>query len=93
MKFHTVEKITFSGDEMILEVDARRITVDLRKVSPRLAAASPPQRMKFEISPSAYGIHWPELDEDLSIDGLLGIPHSPKAKYAESVGEDSAPAD
>jgi hypothetical protein len=27
--------------------------------------------MKFEVSPSGYGIHWPELDEDLSIDGMI----------------------
>ncbi|MBF0567096.1 MAG: DUF2442 domain-containing protein, partial [Nitrospirae bacterium] len=32
----------------------------------------------FEISPSCYGIHWPLLDEDISIDGLLGIVHAPK---------------
>ncbi|PKN21436.1 MAG: hypothetical protein CVU65_16870 [Deltaproteobacteria bacterium HGW-Deltaproteobacteria-22] len=25
------------------------------------------------MSPSGYGIHWPELDEDLSVDGLLGL--------------------
>jgi len=27
--------------------------------------------MNFEVSPSGYGIHWPELDEDLSIDGMI----------------------
>jgi hypothetical protein len=27
--------------------------------------------MNFEISPSGYGIHWPDLDEDLSIDGMI----------------------
>jgi len=31
-----------------------------------------------EISPSGYGIHWPLLDEDLSVDGLLGIIHAPE---------------
>jgi len=34
----------------------------------------------FEISPSGYGIHRPFLDEDISIDGLLGIAHFPSTK-------------
>jgi hypothetical protein len=34
--------------------------------------------LAFEVSPSGYGIHWPRLDEDISIDGLLGIVHSPE---------------
>ena len=88
MRFHTVEKISFSGDLMILEMDSRRVKIDLRKVSPLLAAASPEQRMRYEISPSGYGIHWPELDEDLSVDGLLGIQHFPKLKSVEAVAEE-----
>jgi hypothetical protein len=34
-------------------------------------------RTNFEISSSGYGIHWPLLDEDISVDGLLGIVHAP----------------
>jgi hypothetical protein len=93
MKFHTLGKISFSGDQMTLEVDSRRVTVDLHKVSPRLVAASAQQRMHYEVSPSGYGIHWPELDEDLSIDALLGIKHAPKTKFAESVAEDRPSVD
>lgn len=93
MKFHTVGKIIFSGDQMTLEVDSRRVTVALGKVSRRLASATAQQRMHYEVSPSGYGIHWPELDEDLSIDALLGIKHAPKTKFAESVAEDRPPAD
>lgn len=88
MKFHTISKISFSDNQMTLEADSRPVTVDLRKVSPRLASASAQQRMHYEVSPSGYGIHWPELDEDLSVDGLLGIKHAPKTKFAESVAED-----
>ncbi|MCB1087565.1 MAG: DUF2442 domain-containing protein [Verrucomicrobiae bacterium] len=36
---------------------------------PRLAAASPEERSEVELSP--LGIHWPVIDEDLSIAGLL----------------------
>lgn len=88
MRFHSVEKITFFGDEMILDVDSHRVTVDLRKVSQVLAAAAPEKRMRYEISPSGYGIHWLELDEDLSIDGLLGVKHFPRIKFVDSVVED-----
>jgi hypothetical protein len=41
-----------------------------------LLHASEIERTTFEISPSGYGIHWPLIDEDISIDGLLGITHS-----------------
>jgi len=93
MKFHSVGKISFSGVLMSLEVDSRPVTVDLCKVSPRLVAASTGQRMNYEVSPSGYGIHWPDLDEDLSVDGLLGIQHAPKTKFEESVAEDQSAAD
>jgi hypothetical protein len=88
MKFHQVKKIGFSGHTMVLHVDDRRVEIDLRKVSARLAGATPGQRKRYEVSPSGYGIHWPELDEDLSVDGLLGLPHAPKTKFVESVAED-----
>jgi hypothetical protein len=37
-----------------------------------LAAAAPEERRRAELSPGGYGIHWPLLDEDLSIGGLVG---------------------
>jgi hypothetical protein len=38
---------------------------------PRLAAASPADRAKWEPAAAGLGIHWPSLDEDLSVEGLL----------------------
>lgn len=38
---------------------------------PRLLHATPNQRADWERSAGGYGIHWPELDEDLSTEGLL----------------------
>ena len=35
----------------------------------RLSAATPAQRSNIEVSP--FGLHWPEIDEDLSIEGIL----------------------
>ena len=42
--------------------------------------ASEEEKTLFEISPSGYGIHWPLLDEDLSIDGLLKRTHCSQAQ-------------
>ncbi|MBI4559802.1 MAG: DUF2442 domain-containing protein [Candidatus Hydrogenedentes bacterium] len=61
---------------MKLEVDGQEYEVDLAKESELFAKATPQARAHFEISSSGYGIHWPEIDEDLSIDGLIGVRHS-----------------
>ena len=83
-KAHEVTKVSFSGDKMYLLADGREYDIDLSKHSPALANASSGQRQHFVISPSGYGIHWPEIDEDLSIDGLIGITHkSPLVKSAK----------
>ena len=50
----------------------------LSEISLALRKASVEERNMYEISPSGYGIHWPLIDEDLSIDGLLGIVHTPQ---------------
>lgn len=51
-------------------VDGRTITVPLAWY-PRLLAATPEQRANWKVSGGGYGIHWPDIDEDLSIEGLL----------------------
>lgn len=38
---------------------------------PRLLHASPEQRQQFRIGASGNGLHWEELDEDISVEGLL----------------------
>lgn len=56
---------------MELVVDGRRHVFDATVISPRLAAASAKERNTWKTNGSGYGIHWPLVDEDLSIDGLL----------------------
>lgn len=51
-------------------MDGRRISVPLVWY-PRLAKASPSQRSNWEVAGGGYGIHWPDIDEDLSTEGLL----------------------
>ena len=60
-------------DENTLAVDladGRTIVVPLVWF-PRLLNANAEQRQHWEISGAGYGIHWPDLDEDLSTEGLL----------------------
>ncbi|MCI0439682.1 MAG: DUF2442 domain-containing protein [Chloroflexi bacterium] len=38
---------------------------------PRLAHGTPAERANFQISGAGYGIHWPDLDEDIGVEGLL----------------------
>jgi len=74
-KYHEVEKVSFVKDALTLIVDGKKYTFPLADISKRLTDASPAEREKYEISPAGYGIHWPLIDEDLSIDGLIGVKH------------------
>jgi hypothetical protein len=78
-------------DERVLDVrfDEHSLIVDLmdgRTISaplawyPRLANASADQRAHWEKCGGGYGIHWPDVDEDLSTEGLLR--GAPAAKAA-----------
>jgi hypothetical protein len=61
----------FSADQLIVDLaDGRTIAVPIAWY-PRLMRATPEQRANWRISGSGYGIHWPEIDEDLSSEGLL----------------------
>src|SRR5271168_3341345 len=73
---------TITTDERVLDVaftedalsvslrDGRVISVPLVRY-PRLLNATPAQRKNWRIAGGGYGIHWPEVDEDLSTEGLL----------------------
>jgi hypothetical protein len=71
MKVHDVERVDFDGDTLVLAVDGKTFRVRVKEVSDRLAQASDAARRFYRISPSGYGIHWPEVDADLSVDGLI----------------------
>ncbi len=78
-------------DERVLDVrfDEASLIVDLmdgRTISaplawyPRLLHATVDQRARWERAGAGYGIHWPDIDEDLSTDGLLrGAPAAKRA--------------
>ena len=63
--------VSFDADRLIVDLmDGRTIAVPLAWY-PRLECASPEQRSNREVAGAGYGIHWPEIDEDLSVEGLL----------------------
>lgn len=68
---HKVETIRFNQDFIILNIDGNELTIPLEKLSDKLTSATEVERAMYKISPSGYGIHWPLIDEDLSIDGIL----------------------
>lgn len=74
-KHHDVSNVRFKGDVLTMNVDGRDIRLAPESLPKSLREASEEDRGRFEVSPSGYGIHWPSLDEDLSIDGILGIKH------------------
>lgn len=64
-------EVDFDGNMMWLDLsDGRRLGVPLAYF-PRLLAATPEQRQHYELSGGGTGIHWDELDEDISVSGLL----------------------
>ena len=64
-----------TGDELIVSLaDGRRLSVPIAWY-PRLANASPEQRRNWELIGPGVGFHWPDVDEDLSVEGMLrGVP-------------------
>jgi hypothetical protein len=51
---------------------------------PRLLHATPQQRSNCSIAGAGYGIHWPEIDEDLSVEGLLRGAPAPRVSVKAS---------
>ncbi len=65
-----VRDVTLTDHDLTVALmDGRTMTVPLAWY-PRLADATPEQRRNWEMAGAGYGIHWPDLDEDLSTEGL-----------------------
>lgn len=61
----------FESDSFTIRLsDGQELTVPLTWF-PTLLHAAPEQRERFRISPSGQGLHWPDLDEDISVSGLV----------------------
>ncbi len=66
-----VSQVTVTDDMLSVDLeDGRTISVPIGWY-PRLAYGSPSERANFQVSGAGYGIHWPDLDEDIGVEGLL----------------------
>ena len=67
----TAVRVSTSEDTLAVELsDGRTISVPLGWF-PRLAHAAPVERSRWRLIASGHGIHWPDLDEDISVENLL----------------------
>jgi hypothetical protein len=70
--------VAFSDDALSVSLrDGRVISVPLVWY-PRLLNATPTQRKNWKIAGGGYGVHWPDVDEDLSTEGLLRGAKAPR---------------
>jgi hypothetical protein len=66
-----VTNVFVTNDTLSVDLeDGRTISVPIGWY-PRLAYGTAAERANYEISGAGYGIHWPDLDEDISVEGLL----------------------
>jgi hypothetical protein len=70
---YRISKIYFEQENLVLILDGQKYSFKIVEISDKLAKADKKERNNFQVSPSCYGIHWPGLDEDLSINGLLNL--------------------
>ena len=67
----TATAIETEKDGLCILVGERTVRIPWDKCSKKLASATEQERLNAELSPGGYGIHWPSIDEDLSVNGLL----------------------
>ncbi len=81
-----VTHVHFGDDVFSVDLtDGRTITVPFAWF-PRLLHATPSQRDNWTISGGGFGIHWPDIDEDLSTEGLLRGAPAPRTAQSTSGG-------
>jgi hypothetical protein len=75
-----VADVSFTEDALCVSLrDGRKISVPLTWY-PKLLHATPEQRNNWRAAGGGYGIHWPDIDEDLSTEGLLRGAPAPREK-------------
>src|SRR5438105_15058243 len=71
-----VVNVTIDDDTLSVDLkDGRTVSVPIGWY-PRLANGTPAERANLQISSAGYGMHWPDLDEDIGVEGLLLGKHS-----------------
>jgi hypothetical protein len=79
-----VKAVRIDGDVLTVDLmDGRTISVPIAWF-PRLLGGTARQRSNWQVAGAGYGIHWPDLDEDISTAGLLRGDAPPPIKLAKS---------
>ena len=78
-----VKHVKFTDDVLIVDLlDGRTISVPLVWY-PRLLSATPEERANWRVAGGGFGIHWPDVDEDLSTEGLLRGAPAPRGFFTK----------
>lgn len=72
-----IEFVRFENDLLVVELSDGRIVGTPIRWYPRLMQASAEQRGRWELLGPGIGVHWPDVDEDLSLDGMLAGRRAP----------------
>jgi hypothetical protein len=70
-KLFEISTVVLNGHLLSFRVNGTPVTCDLAKISDVLAKASTAQVANMVVDPVGVGFHWPALDEDLSVNGIL----------------------
>lgn len=85
-----VTDVKFTKDTLSVGLrDGRTITVPLAWY-PRLLNATVAQRKNWRLAGAGYGIHWPDIDEDLSTEGLLRGAPAPRPRQVKDADNDTS---
>jgi len=77
-----IDNVVFDAEKFIIElVDGRSLSVPLTWY-PRLLTASPSERNHWLLLGDGFGIEWPDLDEHISVEGLLAGRHSGESQHS-----------
>jgi len=72
-KAYDILGIMFESGHIIIKLTEKVLSFQLSEISDRLSHATGSELLDYKVTPSGYGIHWKQLDEDISINGLLKL--------------------
>ncbi len=68
---YTINNLIFKDCSLLMSVNSKNYKNDLNELSVKLLHASSQERNAYSISNSGYGIHWPLIDEDISVHAIV----------------------
>lgn len=69
-----IRDVSFNEENLVARLSDGRIVSTPFARFPKLEAARPEQRQDWQLCAAGEGVHWPQLDEDIGLSGLLRLP-------------------